>query len=123
MKLVIFKMIAMIFTAFILSSCGIGGWWMNGDPSPEMVLPELSHWSKQNSDEKSRLSDWLSCGGNDAGMVKFSPPKNYKNPGYEDYINGDKEYDAAQACMMSKGYKYKGECRGAISRRLACRKR
>ncbi len=51
--------------AMVLSGCGIGGVWMNGDPSVGKNLkPYGDHWVKDGMTRESRLQDYESCGGN-----------------------------------------------------------
>ena len=91
---------------------------MNGDPSP--TLPELDNWTKLNIDQAQRMKDWISCGGNSSGHVAFSPSIQGRSI-YDESAQGEKEYNAAQGCMMRRGYHYTGSCRGPLSKRLACK--
>ena len=101
-----------------LSGCLLFGWHENGDPTP--TLPEIENWTKLNTDKAQRMKDWISCGGNSSGHVVFSPSIQGRSF-YDESVQGDKEYDAAQACMMKKGYKFIGSCRGPLSGRLSCK--
>ena len=111
-----------VFLVLMISSsgCSLFGWYMNGDPSP--TLPEIEDWTKSNTDQAQRMKDWISCGGNSAGHVVLSDQKNGQLLA-DHTIQVDKESDAAQACMIRKGYHYIGSCRGEPSRRIACKGR
>ena len=111
-----------VFLVLMLSSsgCSLFGWYMNGDSSPTLTT-EMEDWTKSNTDQAQRMKDWISCGGNSAGHVHFTPVTHDGPPTPGDYIQANKEYDAAQACMMKKGYHYTGSCRGQQGLRLACK--
>lgn len=47
----------------MLTSCGIGGHWMNGNPFREPVKPYIDYWEKEGMTKESRLNDWVVCGG------------------------------------------------------------
>ena len=116
MKFILLPMFLIMILS--LGGCLLFGWHENGDPTP--TLPEIENWTKLNTDQVQRINDWISCGGNSLGYVKFSRLK----PGQSSYVytnQTDKQSDAAQACMMKKGYHYTGSCRGEASRRLACK--
>ena len=109
-----------LFFVFFLSGCSLFGWYMNGDPNPRLTT-EMQDWTKSNINEEQRQKDWISCGGNSAGHVEFTQVTHKGSLTYEDGIRADKEYDAAQACMMKNGYHYTGKCRGPMSGRYACK--
>ena len=94
---------------------------MNGDPFPEDSPSELSHWIREKTDESQRMKDWIACGGTSSGEVKFSQQNHKGIQSYDEAIKANSEYDAAQACMMKKGYIYTGKCRAQTKRRLACK--
>lgn len=52
-----------LIAIFLLSGCGIGGFWMNGDPSVGKNLkPYGAHWVKDGMTKESRrfaISRWL----------------------------------------------------------------
>ena len=104
-----------------LGGCSLFGWYMNGDPTP--LPPEIEDWKNSNPNQAQRMKDWISCGGNSAGHVHFTPQTHAGLPTIEEYAEADKQSDAAQACMIKKGYHYTGSCRGEASRRLACKGR
>ena len=105
-----------------LDGCSLFGWYINGDTSPTPTT-EMEDWKKSDANQAQRMKDWISCGGNSAGWVKISPGTHKGSFTDEDHIRADKEYDAAQSCMMKKGYLFTGSCRGPLGRRLACKGR
>ena len=111
-----------VFLVLTLSStgCSLFGWYMNGDTfAPHNVDRDL--WIKQNLNEAQRKEDWIACGGTAGGIVHISSLTNEGIHQIRDPQEWDKAYDAAQACMIKKGYHYIGSCRGEASRRLACK--
>ena len=104
-----------------LAGCSLFGWYMNGDPSPTLTT-EMEDWENSNHDQSQRMKDWISCGGNSAGYFAFNDIKEGQFR-IDESIQADKAFDAGQACMMKKGYRYTGSCRGERSRRLACKGR
>lgn len=62
-----------IFVSVLLSGCGIGGFWMNGNPHMDPIQPYGAHWIKDGMTRESRLQDFESCGGN-----------KWLNPGFSD---------------------------------------
>ena len=105
-----------------LGGCSLFGWSENGMRRSKPII-EREEWAKPSKDEKKREEDWISCGGNSAGHVNFPPLTHDGLLTVDDYMQADKRSDAAQACMISKGYHYIGSCKGALSRRLACKGR
>jgi hypothetical protein len=73
MKQLIFVMAASI----CLTSCGIGGYQMNGVSGKERteylksIKPYGAHWVKNGMTMESRIKDWVDCGGDQSGT--FSP--------------------------------------------------
>ena len=114
-----FFLVVIIFTA-ILSGCGIGGWWMEGDPRLGHVeyRPEIADWINSKKDFMARKKDWIICGGNERGGVELPHPS---GDHYKDSVRADHNYDEAQACMIGKGYRYIGSCKGPEGVHYACR--
>ena len=105
-----------------LLGCGIGGWWMNGNPvvGREPYRPEYLDWFKYGSDEGITKKKWQECGGAENGMIHL--PKTANNFGsVERSKEYDKKYDEVEGCMMKNGYQYKGSCKGPIKYILPCR--
>ena len=119
-ELLVFSMPILVLS---LAGCSLLGWPANGGYSTTPLPPDIDEWTKSNLNEAQRKEDWISCGGNSAGYVKISPVNHAGGLTAEDGFRADKEYDAAQACMMKKGYKFIGSCRGPLSGRLACKGR
>ena len=118
MKLILFP--AILLLMLILNGCLLLGWHENGYPHKKRII-DIEEWTKQNTNEVQRKEDWISCGGYSGGSVHLTPLKHHGLPTTEEYIQMDKEYDAVQACMMKKGYKFIGSCRGPLSGRLSCK--
>ena len=118
----IIKIYILLQLMLSLNGCSLFGWYDQGDPHPYTKL-DIDEWTKSNTDEVKRKEDWISCGGYSGGSVHLTPLKHNGLPTTEEYIQMDKEYDAVQACMMKKGYKFIGSCRGPLGRRLSCKGR
>ena len=118
------RILCPVLLVLMLSStgCAFFGWSENGLRTSTPRLADRDYWSKPNIDEAQRKEDWISCGGNSAGYFVFSEQEQGQST-YHDINQADKEYDAGQACMMKKGYRYTDSCRGELSRRLACKGR
>ena len=119
------KINSIIFLAFIfpisLSGCGVGGWWMEGDPytGRESFKPAYLRWYKVESDYKLSQRDWVECGGLENGMVTV-PHENISD--YDAEMKYDLKYDQVESCMVNKGYRYSGPCGGENGLRLRCRR-
>ena len=116
MKIILLPVFLLLMLS--LSGCSLFGWYMNGNPTP--LLADIEYWSKPNTNEAERKEDWISCGGNSAGYFAFNETKEGQSR-TDQMIQAAKEYDAGQACMMKKRYRYTGSCKGEASRRLACK--
>ena len=117
-----YYLFCLVFSALSFTGCGIGGWWMEGNPRAAHIeyRPQVAYWISDGKDYFTRQKDWLKCGGDDGGEVKLPlPTGNIHN----DYAVANKKYDDAQYCMMKKGYHYVGSCRGPSGLRFACRKK
>ncbi len=105
--------------AVVLSGCGIGGVWMNGDPSVGKNLkPYGAHWVKDGMTRESRLDDIVACGATRDLTIHFPIESIQKLPGYQ-YTETDEIRRAAsndvledrwRICMKSKGYSYVDKC-------------
>ena len=113
-----------VFLVLVLSSsgCSLFGWSENGMRRSKPII-DRDEWTKSNLNEKQRKEDWISCGGTSGGVVYFSPHKDKGIPTNEEYKAMDKQYNAIQACMMKKEYKFIGSCKGPLGRRLSCKGR
>jgi len=107
--------------AFLMSGCGIGGFWMNGNPAVgKNITPIRDYWILPGGTKEARIQQWLECGGAENGRYHISPlgftSKEIKEA-------SDKKFDQLQICMMRNGYRYVGSCEGEIrSAYPACRK-
>jgi hypothetical protein len=92
-----------------LTGCGIGGYWMNGNPNHSPTYPYGAHWIKDGMTKESRRHDFKECGGD---SVSFKA-------GYEkqpdqttaDYFEGlNKHTLKVHSCMRAKDYMYLEQC-------------
>ncbi|MCH9743177.1 MAG: hypothetical protein K0U21_08205 [Proteobacteria bacterium] len=104
----------LLITIFLLSGCGIGGFWMNGDPSVGRNLkPYGAHWIKEGMTRESRLNDTKACGAGRSEYVLFSTDKIKAAMLSDDpnEVNAMGRLSKRWAeCMESKGYAYLPEC-------------
>lgn len=103
-----------------LTACGMGGMWMNGDPSVgrTLVLPRDT-WQKAGNDGADRDADWLACGGAANGGYHVSTPEGSSAAVIQQALG--RTFDDLQRCMLGQGYRYTGSCEGEIrSRYPAC---
>ena len=92
-----------------LAGCGIGGFWMTGDPSAgKDIKPYLAYWQKEGMTEEGRLKDWVACGGNERGT--FSWKVKQQLPDETDDAARTRQNFAFQRCMSRSGYHYTGDC-------------
>ena len=63
----------------VLNGCGIGGMWMNGDPSVGRNLkPYGAHWIKEGMTRESRQTDLVACGALNGEKVEFPQDQIFK---------------------------------------------
>ena len=92
--------------AAILSGCGIGGLWMNGDPSVGINLkPYGARWVKEGMTRESRKMDWIACGGEDDLKEHYERKSGITNKEFFDGL--DAYRNQLWVCMKSKGYGYR----------------
>ena len=113
----------LIFIIFLnLYGCGIGGYWMNGNPAFLDIpyIPPRDYWVKAEPvNQLQRSRDWIECGGDQRGggddrWIKF--PNNDKAS-----IDARKHYfKEIQRCMLRKSYRYAGECNEFYKNYPAC---
>ncbi len=117
MRSIFFLFIYAVFVA-MLYGCGIGGLWMNGDPSVGRNLkPYGTHWIKEGMTRERRRADSWSCGTANtlvaADHVIFSAEKMVaaRLPlDQNDYGPDGRLTKEWIACMQSKGYVYIEKC-------------
>ena len=102
----------LFFQAFILTGCGIGGFWMNGNPNLSESVPLRADWQKDSSSTADLTLDWVECGGNDKGWYYVERSPSDTGQSYHEKTN--LKYDAIQRCMLTKGYRYTGRCDSSI---------
>ena len=98
----------------MLSACGIGGYWMNGNPSiGKNIKPYLHYWKKYGVSLEQRREDSWVCGAGStiygADHVTFSQ----EQARVEKYINEKDDIAARERlrakwkiCMENKGYRH-----------------
>jgi hypothetical protein len=107
MRAVYFFLICPLFVA-MLNGCGIGGMWMNGDPSVGRNLkPYGAHWIKEGMTRESRQTDLVACGALNGEKVEFPQDQIFKEkkPSEPNDIAAYLRLrDKVGVCMQSKGY-------------------
>ena len=111
--------------AAMLSGCGIGGLWMNGDPSVGRNLkPYGAHWIKEGMTRESRLQDYESCGGTKSFQGGFpdaviraetQPTDVVSTQSYNNELIDNPQAEARlgkkrMICMFGKGYVWLDSC-------------
>lgn len=102
----------------LVSGCGIGGFWMNGNPSVGRNLkPYGTHWIKEGMTRDGRRTDSWSCGAANtivaADHVIFATEKidaERISSDQNDYGPRGRLFDRWGICMQSKGYVYLENC-------------
>jgi len=101
-----------LFIPLLFSGCGIGGYWMNGNPFvSEPRPPEIEYWIKPDITAEQRVQDSKECGGSTLG-ANFSDKQMEaeRQPG-ESFLSLLKRlHHKWERCMLSKGYQYTGQC-------------
>ena len=105
---VVFRLFAIAIVSNLLTACGIGGFWMEGNPFPTPVKPYLHYWEKPGMTEEGRLSDWLICGGDKDGTFSWDTRKKQVNESNEQ--SRTRQSRAHERCLISHGYRYTGNC-------------
>lgn len=112
------KSLALAVLCILLSSCGIGGYWMNGNPFPHKNnRPPLDKWEKAstNTTPEQRFQVARECGSE--GESYGSSPSFYsekvaaerKPSDKNDFAPRGRLYDEWERCLLKKGYRYIGE--------------
>ena len=97
---------------FILTGCGIGGFWMNGNPTLSESIPLRADWQKDSSSITDLTQDWVECGGDSKGW--YYVERSTTDTGQSYHEKNNLKYDAIQRCMLTKGYRYIGGCDNSI---------
>lgn len=95
----------------VLSACGIGGQWMNGDPSAgKNIKPYLHYWVKEGVTSEQRREDSVSCGGSRSDThphgVNDRDERKLMLPGETIWKTRERISIAWANCMKDKGYRY-----------------
>jgi hypothetical protein len=95
----------------VISACGIGGQWMNGEPSAgKNIKPYLHYWLKEGVTTEQRREDSVSCGGSRSDThphgVNDRKEKKLMLPGETVWETRERIVKAWKDCMESKGYHY-----------------
>ncbi|PJC02682.1 MAG: hypothetical protein CO071_01860 [Gallionellales bacterium CG_4_9_14_0_8_um_filter_59_50] len=92
-----------------LVGCGIGGFWMTGDPSAgKDIKPYIAYWQKDGVTEEERLADWVACGGNENGTFSWKVKEQFS--GESDEQTRTRQSFDFQRCVLRAGYRYTGNC-------------
>ena len=111
--------IIFVLSSMCLTGCGIGGFWMNGNPNLSPSHPYGAHWVKEGMTRESRRVDLTACGSISHEDVQF-PAEQLRMARLPDEPNDINAYlrlrDQVGMCMSSRGYtavgdlKYLGGC-------------
>ena len=98
------RVVALVFSAN-LSACGIGGYWMTGDPSAgKNVKPYGAHWIKPGGSQEEWRRDWVGCGGlTGGGYADDAPPKSNNDV---IFAADRKKRQELAGCMRQRGYQF-----------------
>ncbi len=113
------------FIPLFFSGCGIGGYWMNGNPFvSEPSPPRIETWIKPDTTAEQRVQDSKECGGTPLGSnFNDQQIEDERQPGEGGYFAPlARLHHKWERCMLSKGYQYTGQCLdNSVSRaRPAC---
>ncbi len=85
---------------------------MNGNPFYEPdIKPYISYWQKDGMTEKSRLNDWVACGGLPDGSFALDRKKRLPDEN-SDTFRTRLEFEF-QRCLLQNSYRYTGNCTSA----------
>lgn len=91
-----------------LAACGIGGYWMNGDPrSGENIKPYRDYWVKQSMTVEERKVDWMACGGDADGGSSMHVKKMLPDESKD--TSRLRQTSEMKACMLQGGYRYQND--------------
>jgi hypothetical protein len=105
------KALAFALLASLLSGCGIGGFWMNGNPyMNDTSAPYGAHFYKEGMTRESRLDDLVACGAYGRNIsVYFTEEEKQKEKRPMDTSDLAVHLRLAEKlkiCMQVKGYIY-----------------
>ena len=99
------------FITIFLSGCGIGGYWMEGNPSMGRdIKPYLHYWVKEGVTAEQRREDSANCGGSNSDTHPDSVSQQYEQEikrSNETIFETRKRINQLwRECMEQKGYSY-----------------
>lgn len=101
-----------IFLCFVISGCGIGGHWMNGDPSAgKNIKPYLHYWEKPEMTAEDRRQDSVICGAANTDYVMGFGQNRIKaaqRPRETDNETDTRLFQEWKRCMIQKNYRWTG---------------
>ena len=105
--------IIVFFIPLFFSGCGIGGYWMNGNPFvSEPGPPRIETWIKPDTSAEQRVQDSKECGGTPLGSsFNEQQIETEREPGEKGYSAPlARLHHKWERCMLGKGYQYIGQC-------------
>ena len=114
------SLIFSLILSLMLPGCGIGGFWMNGDPfAYKDIKPYMEHWTKPGMTAQSRLADWLACGGDRDGGFSYDIKTN-SLPTETQAETQKRLKGNFQRCLIKHGYRYAGCDQGLFQGEPIC---
>lgn len=96
------RCVVIVGLTILFGGCGIGGFWMEGNPSAGKGITPLSdRWEKRSMTPETRRADWVECGGRQDGG--YGVAGDMKTT--EEIQRASREkYRSLDVCMQSRGY-------------------
>ncbi|MRR28866.1 hypothetical protein EG834_00680 [bacterium] len=106
---------AFLWVSILFTGCGIGGFWMNGNPFLTPIKPYLHYWEKPGMTVEGRREDGTACGGGaqEAYIPSFTDEQERlaRLPGEKDnFTVRARLFHNWERCMLKKGYRFTGKC-------------
>jgi hypothetical protein len=104
---------SVMYLIVILNSCGIGGFWLNGNPFPTPIKPYIEYWDKPGMLPTVRGHDSARCGGGDSDYAPGFGPQKIKaaqRSNEKENETRSRLFDEWERCMINIGYRYTGRC-------------
>jgi len=97
--------------SILLTACGIGGQWMNGNPNAgKNIKPYLHYWEKSGVRAEQRREDSVVCGGSRSdthpNSVNDRDETKQKLPEETIWTTSERLSIAWVNCMKNMGYQY-----------------
>ena len=100
--------IIFVLSSMCLTGCGIGGFWMNGNPNLSPSHPYGAHWVNEGMTRESRSSEFTQCGGYENLREGYEIQPNQSTT---DFFKGyNAHVTQVASCMRAKGYRYLEQC-------------